>query len=165
VGGTQSSRSDVDMTVPQHAWACQFCAMDIVPPPHLEAKGLDHFADDGGGREKHMPGTGKPPAPAAKSPPPPKQHSLKVRIKIADVIEVVEDHGKRKYDGLFKTMPKDLSKRMIDEVRDRLAFITSEGYQLSVEFGEFSKAELKIPAISRYGRLTKWTRMYDPAKL
>jgi hypothetical protein len=48
--------------------------------------------------------------------------------------------------GLFKNMPKELSNRLLGQVRQRLTFLSDEGFQVSVEFGQFNKRELKIAA-------------------
>jgi hypothetical protein len=87
----------------------------------------------------------KSPAPVTKQPSDPKpaklKHSLKVHVKIADDIVPMEG----KYVGLFSTMPKELSNRLIGQIKGRLSFLADEGFQVSVEFGKFSKRELRVP--------------------
>ena len=79
------------------------------------------------------------------SPKPPKaKHTLKVQIRISDMRTIVEEKGARKFGGLFTHMPKELSKRLIDQVRERLSFLGNEGFKVSVEFGQFSDTDLKV---------------------
>jgi Domain of unknown function (DUF4157) len=81
-----------------------------------------------------------------KAPPKPK-HTLKLTIRIADVNEVVSDSGSgiTRYDKFTKTIPKDLRTRLVDQVKQRLAFLVDQGFQVTVEYGLFKKADLKTP--------------------
>jgi hypothetical protein len=71
---------------------------------------------------------------------------LKLRVRITDGDKIqVGDKDKPRIAGVFASMPKELSKRLIDQVKGRLSFLGDEGFDVSVEFGQFTKSELKIP--------------------
>jgi hypothetical protein len=87
-----------------------------------------------------------PPQPPAAKPAKPKPHSLKVQIKIADVIQVVRNVNTSRYDDFTKkTIPKELLKRLTEQVKGRLSFLADQGFQVSVELGIFQPGELKVP--------------------
>jgi len=111
----------------------------------LLAHELTHVVQQGSGASaiQRTPDTQSPqaqPAPAK-----PKPRSLRIQIRIGDVIQFVKDRNIGRYDDFTKTLPKELLKRFKDQVKERLSFLVDQGFQVSVEFGAFQKSDLKVP--------------------
>ncbi len=53
--------------------------------------------------------------------------------------------GITRYDNFAKKIPKELRTRLVDQVKQRLAFLADQGFQVTVEFGRFKQADLKLP--------------------